>query len=57
MNKQATTTDQKMLQQYAKGTGGPVAALAVLQLAITAAVLAVGGLFFKRITRGGASRA
>jgi iron(III) transport system permease protein len=47
----------EMLQQYAKGTGGPVAALAVLQLAITACVLAFGGLFFKRMTRGGASRA
>jgi iron(III) transport system permease protein len=47
----------EMLQQYVKGTGGPVAALAVLQLGITAAVLTVGGLFFKRITRGGRTRA
>jgi iron(III) transport system permease protein len=47
----------EMLQQYAKGTAGPVAALAVVQLAITAGVLTVGGLFFKRMTRGGPSRA
>jgi iron(III) transport system permease protein len=47
----------EMLQQYAKGTSGPVAALAVLQLAITAGVLTLGGLFFKRMTRGGRSRA
>jgi iron(III) transport system permease protein len=47
----------EMLQLYARGTQGPPAALAVLQLAITAGVLTVGGLFFKRITRGGRSRA
>jgi iron(III) transport system permease protein len=47
----------EMLQQYAKGTPGPVAALAVVQLAITACVLALGGLLFKRITDGGRSRA
>jgi iron(III) transport system permease protein len=47
----------EMLQLYARGTEGPVAALAVLQLAITAAVLVLGGLFFKRITRGGSSHA
>jgi hypothetical protein len=47
----------EMLQLYARGTEGPVAALAVLQLAITAGVLALGGLCFKRLTRGGRSRA
>jgi iron(III) transport system permease protein len=47
----------EMLQLYARGTEGPVAALAVLQLTITAAVLVLGGLFFKRITRGGSSHA
>jgi iron(III) transport system permease protein len=43
----------EMLQQYAKGTGGPVAALAVLQLAITVGVLTLGALLFKGIGRGG----
>ncbi|HUE26472.1 MAG TPA: iron ABC transporter permease [Solirubrobacteraceae bacterium] len=47
----------EMLQLYARGTVGPVAALAVLQLGITAIVLALGGLFFKRVTRGGETRA
>jgi|HubBroStandDraft_6_1064221.scaffolds.fasta_scaffold26847_3 iron(III) transport system permease protein len=47
----------EMLQLYARGTEGPVAALAVLQLAITAVVLTLGGLFFKSMTRGGRSRA
>jgi iron(III) transport system permease protein len=47
----------EMLQLYARGTVGPVAALAVLQLAITVVVLALGGLFFQRITRGGETRA
>jgi iron(III) transport system permease protein len=47
----------EMLQLYARGTEGPVAALAVLQLAITAGVLALGGLFFKRMTSGGSNRA
>jgi iron(III) transport system permease protein len=47
----------EMLQLYARGTQGPVAALAVLQLAITGGVLALGGLFFKLVTRGGPSRA
>jgi len=42
----------EMLQQYAKGTGGPVAALAVLQLAITVGVLTIGGLMLKAIRRG-----
>jgi iron(III) transport system permease protein len=42
----------EMLQQYAKGTGGPVAALAVLQLAITIGVLTLGALLFKATTRG-----
>ena len=43
----------EMLQQYAKGTVGPVAALAVLQLAITIGVLTLGGLLFKGLARGG----
>jgi iron(III) transport system permease protein len=47
----------EMLQLYARGTQGPVAALAVLQLATTAVVLLTGGLIFKRIPRGGQSRA
>jgi iron(III) transport system permease protein len=47
----------EMLQLYARGTEGPVAALAVLQLAITVVVLTLGGLFFKSMTRGGRSRA
>jgi iron(III) transport system permease protein len=41
----------EMLQQYARGTTGPVAALAVLQLAITVGVLAVGAVLFKVTTR------
>jgi iron(III) transport system permease protein len=41
----------EMLQQYAKGTTGPVAALAVLQLAIIAGVLLVGGLVYKGLNR------
>jgi iron(III) transport system permease protein len=46
-----------MLQLYARGTEGPPAALAVLQLAITATVLAVGAFLFARSTRGGRRRA
>jgi iron(III) transport system permease protein len=46
-----------MLQLYARGTVGPVAALAALQLAITATVLTLGGLLFKRTTRGGRNHA
>jgi iron(III) transport system permease protein len=46
----------EMLQQYSRGTGGPVAALAVLQLAITAGVLVAGSLAFRRLERR-ASRA
>lgn len=42
----------EMLQQYARGTSGPAAALAVLQLAITIGVLGVGALLFKATTRG-----
>lgn len=42
----------EMLQQYARGTGGPVAALAVMQLAITASILGVGTLAFTRWGRG-----
>jgi iron(III) transport system permease protein len=41
----------EMLQQYARGTTGPVAALAVLQLVITVGVLAIGAVFFKVTTR------
>jgi iron(III) transport system permease protein len=41
----------EMLQQYARGTTGPVAALAVLQLAITVGVLALGAVLFKVTTR------
>jgi iron(III) transport system permease protein len=47
----------EMLQQYARGTVGPVAALAVLQLAITAGVLTIGGLLYRRMTRGGVRHA
>jgi iron(III) transport system permease protein len=46
-----------MLQLYARGTQGPPAALAVLQLAITALVLTIGGLSLTRMTRGGRRRA
>jgi iron(III) transport system permease protein len=42
----------EMLQQYARGTGGPVAALAGIQLAITTIVLAVGSLAFTRWLKG-----
>jgi iron(III) transport system permease protein len=42
----------EMLHQYAKGTTGPVAALAVLQLAITVGVLALGATLFKVTNRG-----
>jgi iron(III) transport system permease protein len=42
-----------MLQLYARGTEGPPAALAVLQLAMTAIVLGVGALVFARSTRKG----
>jgi iron(III) transport system permease protein len=47
----------EMLQQYAKGTVGPVAALAVLQLGITVVVLTLGGLLFKVVGRGAGRRA
>ncbi|HUE25278.1 MAG TPA: iron ABC transporter permease [Solirubrobacteraceae bacterium] len=46
-----------MLQLYARGTQGPPAALAVLQLGITAIVLGAGALVFARSTRGGRRRA
>jgi iron(III) transport system permease protein len=42
-----------MLQLYARGTQGPPAALAVIQLTITAGVLSVGGLLLARLRRGG----
>lgn len=41
----------EMLQQYAKGTGGPVAALAVLQLAISAGVICLAAVLFKCFNR------
>jgi iron(III) transport system permease protein len=43
----------EMVQLYARGTQGPVAALAVLQLAITATVLTLAGLLYTTITRKG----
>jgi hypothetical protein len=46
-----------MLQLYARGTEGPPAALAVLQLGITAIVLGAAALVFARSTRGGRRRA
>jgi iron(III) transport system permease protein len=46
-----------MLQLYTRGTEGPPAALAVLQLAITATVLGVGAFLYARSTRGGRRRA
>jgi iron(III) transport system permease protein len=45
----------EMVRQYAQGTEGPVAAMAVLQLGITAIVLGIGALLI-RLNRG-ASRA
>jgi iron(III) transport system permease protein len=45
----------EMLRQYAQGTEGPVAAMAVIQLGITAIVLGIGALLI-RLNRG-ASRA
>jgi iron(III) transport system permease protein len=47
----------EMLRSYARGITGPVAALAVVQLAISAVVLGAGGLLFARMTRGGHQRA
>jgi iron(III) transport system permease protein len=47
----------EMLQLYARGTEGAPAALAVLQLGITAVVLIVGGILFSRSIRGGRRRA
>jgi iron(III) transport system permease protein len=41
----------EMLRQYAQGTEGPVAAMAVIQLGITAIVLGIGALLI-RLTRG-----
>jgi iron(III) transport system permease protein len=43
----------EMLRQYAQGTEGPVAAMAVIQLGITAIVLGIGALLI-RLTRGAA---
>jgi iron(III) transport system permease protein len=41
----------EMLRQYAQGTEGPVAAMAVIQLGITAVVLGIGALLI-RLNRG-----
>jgi iron(III) transport system permease protein len=41
----------EMLRQYAQGTEGPVAAMAVIQLTITTIVLGIGALLI-RLTRG-----
>jgi iron(III) transport system permease protein len=43
----------EMLRQYAQGTEGPVAAMAVIQLAITVAVLSLGGFLAWLVNRGG----
>jgi iron(III) transport system permease protein len=43
----------EMLRQYAQGTEGPVAAMAVIQLGITVIVLGIGALLI-RLTRGAA---
>jgi iron(III) transport system permease protein len=42
----------EMLRQYAQGTEGPVAAMAVIQLAITVVVLSLGGFFAWLVNRG-----
>jgi iron(III) transport system permease protein len=47
----------EMLRTYAQGTEGPVAALAVVQLTITAVVLGLGGLLFTAMRRRSARRA
>jgi iron(III) transport system permease protein len=47
----------EMLRTYAQGTEGPVAAMAVIQLAITVVVLSLGGLVFAFIRRGSRNRA
>jgi iron(III) transport system permease protein len=47
----------EMLRTYAQGTEGPVAALAVVQLAITVVVLGLGGLLFAVTRRRSASHA
>jgi iron(III) transport system permease protein len=43
----------EMLRLSGRGTGGPVAALAVVQLVITVVVLICGGVALKLMTRGG----
>ena len=43
----------EMLRQYAQGTEGPVAAMAVIQLGITVVVLSLGGLLVWLFNRGG----
>jgi iron(III) transport system permease protein len=47
----------QMVQLYARGTEAPVAAMAVIQLAITVVVLGLGGLLFAVTRRGRRSRA
>jgi iron(III) transport system permease protein len=47
----------EMLRTYAQGTEGPVAALAVVQIAITVVVLGLGGLLFAVMRRGSRTRA
>jgi iron(III) transport system permease protein len=47
----------EMLRTYAQGTEGPVAAMAVIQLAMTVVVLSLGGLVFAFIRRGSRNRA
>jgi iron(III) transport system permease protein len=47
----------EMLRTYAQGTEGPVAAMAVVQLAITVVALGLGGLVFAVLRRGSRNRA
>jgi iron(III) transport system permease protein len=47
----------QMLETYAQGTEGPVAAMAVVQLAITVVALGLGGLVFAVLRRGSRNRA
>jgi iron(III) transport system permease protein len=47
----------EMLQTYARATPGPVAAMAVIQLAITAIVVAFGAVLFAITRRGSRNRA
>jgi iron(III) transport system permease protein len=47
----------EMLRTYAQGTEGPVAAMAVIQIAITVVVLSLGGVLFAITRRGSRNRA